>query len=93
MGIQIKVDTGQPSKELLRVPFGDGNCLKLPGEPGDDWEDNFVLLADAFTTGYHATGIVGVAPADTVVVFGAGAVGLLAELFCAAARSGPRLLR
>ena len=59
------------------VPFADANCLKLPGEPGDDWEDDFVLLADAFTTGYHATGI-GIAPGDTVAIFGAGAVGLLA---------------
>jgi len=64
--------------ELVRVPFGDANCLKLPGEPGDPWENDFVLLADAFPTGYHATGIIGIAPADTVVVFGAGAVGLLA---------------
>jgi glutathione-independent formaldehyde dehydrogenase len=62
----------------LRVPLADANCLKLPGEPGDDLEDDFVLVADAFTTGYHATGIIDVAPADTIVVFGAGAVGLLA---------------
>lgn len=64
--------------ELLRVPFADANCLKLPGEPGDDWEDDFALLADVFPTGYHATGIIGVAPGDTVAVFGGGAVGLLA---------------
>lgn len=64
--------------ELLRVPFADANCLKLPGEPDDAWEDDFVLLADAFPTGYHATGIIEIAPADTVVVFGAGAVGLMA---------------
>jgi glutathione-independent formaldehyde dehydrogenase len=64
--------------ELLRVPLADANCLKLPGEPGDAWEDDFVLLADAFTTGYHAAAIIDVAPADTVAVFGAGAVGLLA---------------
>ena len=63
---------------MLRVPFADANCLKLPGEPGDDWEDDFVLLADAFPTGYHATGTIGIAPGDTVAIFGAGAVGLLA---------------
>src|SRR6185312_14553913 len=34
--------------ELVRVPFADANCLRLPGEPGDDWEHDFVLLADAF---------------------------------------------
>jgi glutathione-independent formaldehyde dehydrogenase len=64
--------------ELLRVPFADANCLKLPGEPSDRWEDDFVLLADAFPTGYHATGIIDVAPADTALIFGAGAVGLMA---------------
>lgn len=64
--------------QLLRVPFADANCLKLPGEAGDDWEDDFVLLADAFTTGYHATAIIGAGPGDTVAIFGAGSVGLLA---------------
>ena len=64
--------------ELLRVPLADANCLKLPGEAGDSWEDDFVLLADAFTTGYHATAIIEVAPSDTVAIFGAGSVGLLA---------------
>ena len=64
--------------ELLRVPFADANCLKLPGDPGDALEDDFVLLADAFPTGYHASSIIEVGPSDSVVVFGAGAVGLLA---------------
>jgi threonine dehydrogenase-like Zn-dependent dehydrogenase len=52
--------------ELVRVPFGDANCLRLPGEPGDDWEHDFVLLADAFPTGYHATELAGVSAGDSV---------------------------
>src|SRR5690349_15706170 len=28
--------------ELLRVPFADFNCLKLPGKPGDELEDDFL---------------------------------------------------
>ena len=64
--------------ELLRVPLADANCLKLPGEPGDAWEDDFVLLADAFTTGYHATATIGISPGDSVVIFGGGSIGLLA---------------
>jgi glutathione-independent formaldehyde dehydrogenase len=64
--------------ELLRVPFADANCIPLPGEPGDDREDDFVLLADAFVTGWHATELAEVGPGCTVAVFGAGAVGLLA---------------
>jgi len=64
--------------ELLRVPFADANCLRLPGEPGDRWEDDFVLLADAFPSGYHATELARVSTGDSVAVFGAGAIGLLA---------------
>jgi len=64
--------------ELLRVPFADVNCVKLPGEPHDEFEDDFVLLADAFVTGWHATELAGVYPTATVAIFGAGAVGLLA---------------
>lgn len=64
--------------ELLRVPFGDFNCLKLPGTPGDRFEDDFLLLSDVFPTGYHATELSGVEPGSTVGIFGAGPVGLLA---------------
>lgn len=58
------------------------NCLRLSGEPGDDWEHDFVLLADAFPTGYHATELAQVSSGDTVAIFGAGAIGLLAA-YCA----------
>jgi glutathione-independent formaldehyde dehydrogenase len=64
--------------ELLRVPFADANCVPLPGEPGDEREDDFVLLADAFVTGWHATELAMMQPGCTVAVFGAGTIGLLA---------------
>jgi glutathione-independent formaldehyde dehydrogenase len=64
--------------ELLRAPFADANCVKLPGEPHDEFEDDFVLLADAWVTGWHATELASVFPTSTVAIFGAGAVGLLA---------------
>ncbi|NJC66561.1 alcohol dehydrogenase catalytic domain-containing protein [Planosporangium flavigriseum] len=64
--------------ELLRVPWADANCIRLPGQPGDAHEDDFVLLADAFVTGWHATRLADVAAGDTVAVFGAGTIGLLA---------------
>jgi glutathione-independent formaldehyde dehydrogenase len=64
--------------ELLRVPFADANCVPVPGEPGDALEDDFVLLADAFVTGWHATELARVFAGSTVAVFGAGAIGLLA---------------
>ena len=63
---------------LLRVPFADANCVRVPGAPLDDLEDDFVLLADAFVTGWHATELAGLQPGATVAVFGAGTIGLLA---------------
>ncbi|MGC2176208.1 MAG: glutathione-independent formaldehyde dehydrogenase [Acidimicrobiales bacterium] len=64
--------------ELLRVPFADANCIPVPGEARDELEDDLVLLADAFVTGWHATELAQVTPGSTVAVFGAGAIGLLA---------------
>jgi glutathione-independent formaldehyde dehydrogenase len=68
--------------ELLRVPFADANCVVVPGEPGDDLEDDLVLLADAFVTGWHATELAQVTPGATVAVFGAGTIGLLSAYSC-----------
>lgn len=66
--------------ELLQVPFADFNCLKLPGKPGDELEDDFVLLADILPTAYHATEQAHVKPGDTVAIFGAGPVGPLSAM-------------
>jgi glutathione-independent formaldehyde dehydrogenase len=63
--------------QLLRVPWADANCIPVPGEPGDSYEGDFVLLADAFVTGWHATILADVHAGDTVAVFGAGTIGLL----------------
>jgi glutathione-independent formaldehyde dehydrogenase len=62
--------------EKLRVPYADFNCLKLP--PGDEHELDFVLLADIFPTGYHGCELADVSPGDSVAVYGAGPVGLMA---------------
>lgn len=64
--------------EYVRVPYADWACLKLPGEPGDEFEDDFVLLADIFPTAYHSTELAEVKTGKAVAVFGAGPVGLLA---------------
>ena len=63
--------------EYLRVPYGDFNCLKLP-EDASEKENDYVMLSDIFPTGYHATELAGVMPGDTVVIYGAGPVGLMA---------------
>jgi glutathione-independent formaldehyde dehydrogenase len=62
--------------EYLRVPFADFNCLKLP--PGNEHEADFVLLADIFPTGYHGCELAEVSPGESVAVYGAGPVGLMA---------------
>ncbi len=62
--------------EYLRVPFADYNCVPLP--QGSEHEDDFALLADIFPTGYHATELAGVRPGESVAVYGAGPVGLMA---------------
>lgn len=63
--------------EYLRVPHGDFNCLKLP-EDALEKENDYVMLSDIFPTGYHATELAGVKPGDSVVIYGAGPVGLMA---------------
>ncbi|MCA1185976.1 MULTISPECIES: glutathione-independent formaldehyde dehydrogenase [unclassified Saccharopolyspora] len=63
--------------EYLRVPFGDFNCLRLP-EDAADKEDDYVMLADIFPTGWHATRLAGLRPGESCVVYGAGPVGLMA---------------
>ncbi len=68
--------------ELLRVPFADANCIPVPGQPGDELEDDLVLLADAFVTGWHATELAQVSAGATVAVFGAGTIGLLTAYSC-----------
>ena len=62
--------------EHLRVPYADFNCLKLP--EGTEFETDFVLLADIFPTGYHGCELAQVAPGESVAVYGAGPVGLMA---------------
>ena len=65
--------------ELLRVPYGDNNCLRL-GEDAIEKQNDYVMLSDIFPTGYHATEMAGVIPGDSVVIYGAGPVGLMAAL-------------
>ncbi|XRM49273.1 hypothetical protein ABZX51_012147 [Aspergillus tubingensis] len=62
--------------QYLRVPYADFNALKLP--PGTEHEADFILLADIFPTGWHGIEISGFQPGDSVAVFGAGPVGLMA---------------
>ncbi|GAB3639867.1 zinc-dependent alcohol dehydrogenase [Spirosoma arcticum] len=66
-------DGGQA--ERVRVPYADVGPTVIP--PGMD-PDDAVLLTDVVPTGYSAAEMGGIQPGDTVVVFGAGPVGIMA---------------
>jgi threonine dehydrogenase-like Zn-dependent dehydrogenase len=66
-------DGGQA--EYVRVPFADIGPTVIP--PGLHIEDA-VLLTDVVPTGYQAAEMGGIRENDTVVVFGAGPVGIMA---------------
>ncbi len=68
-------DGGQA--EFLRVPFADFNALSLP-EDSVEKENDYVMLADIFPTGWHGTRLAGLQPGETVAVYGAGPVGTMA---------------
>ena len=43
--------------EFVLVPYADFDCLKPPGEPGDEWEDDFLLAVRRVPDRhYHASG-------------------------------------
>jgi threonine dehydrogenase-like Zn-dependent dehydrogenase len=68
-------DGGQA--EYLRVPYADVMCLKIPDGVRDD---QAVLLADIFPTGFFGCSIAGVRPGHIVAVGGCGPVGLMAQM-------------
>ncbi len=66
-------DGGQA--ELVRVPMADIGPTKIPSDMD---LDDAVLLTDAYPTGYQAAEMGEIKAGDTVVVFGAGPIGLFA---------------
>jgi threonine dehydrogenase-like Zn-dependent dehydrogenase len=66
-------DGGQA--EYVRVPFADVGPMKIPDDVGDD---DAALCTDAFPTGYQAAEMAGIKRGDSVVIFGAGPIGLFA---------------
>ncbi len=66
-------DGGQA--QYVRVPYADFGPTLIP-----HWmdPDDAVLLTDVVPTGYQAAEMGGIKPGDTVVVFGAGPVGIMA---------------
>jgi alcohol dehydrogenase len=66
--------------EFVRVPFADTSTYRLPDEVSDEAA---VMLADILPTSYEVGALNGqVRPGDTVVIVGAGPIGLAAVLTC-----------
>lgn len=63
--------------EYVRVPEADTMALKVPGTPHDEYEDDFLMVADIFPTAFHAAKLAAVEPGKAVAIIGAGPVGLL----------------
>jgi len=61
--------------EYVRVPYANVSPTVIP--EGMD-PDDAVLLTDVVPTGYQAAEMGGIQPGDTVVVFGAGPIGIMA---------------
>lgn len=66
-------DGGQA--EYVRVPYADVGPMIIPEDLHDD---DAVLLTDVVPTGYQAAEMGGIKKGDTVVIFGAGPVGIMA---------------
>ncbi len=66
---------GGGQAQLIRVPFADHLCELVPAEMTDH---DAIFLGDILSTGYFCAENGGIRPGDTVAVFGAGPVGLLA---------------
>lgn len=63
--------------QYIRVPYAEFNCLPLPA--GTDHEADFILLAYIFPTGWHGVVLFGFQPGESIAVFGARPIGLMAE--------------
>ena len=61
--------------EYIRVPHADVNCIGLPDTMSDE---RAVLLSDAVPTGFMGADYCNIQPGQTIAVWGAGGVGLMA---------------
>ncbi|CAD6448083.1 55c085f1-e81c-43ad-b674-7f1ee1a4210d [Sclerotinia trifoliorum] len=64
--------------EYARVPWADGNLMEIPPSNGTNLDNDYLLVGDIWGTAWGAIDYSGFQPGDTVAVFGAGPVGLLA---------------
>lgn len=66
--------------EYLRVPFANFTHFNIP-ENCEEPDEKLCLIADAMPTAFWSVDNAGVKDGDTVVIFGCGPIGLLAQKF------------
>ncbi|KAL4946701.1 hypothetical protein BDV06DRAFT_231780 [Aspergillus oleicola] len=74
-------DYGGLQAEYARVPFADMSLIPIPfnNSTGNATKElDYLMISDIFSTGWQALTYSGFQPGDTVAVFGAGPVGLMA---------------
>ncbi|EAW22251.1 glutathione-independent formaldehyde dehydrogenase [Aspergillus fischeri NRRL 181] len=74
-------DYGGLQAEYARVPFADMSLIPIPfnNQTGNATKElDYLMVSDIFSTGWQALSYSGFQPGDTVAVFGAGPVGLMA---------------
>ncbi|EKD18729.1 S-(hydroxymethyl)glutathione dehydrogenase [Drepanopeziza brunnea f. sp. 'multigermtubi' MB_m1] len=62
--------------QYIRVSYADFNCLTFPS--GEEHVAEFIILAEIFSTGWHGVVISGFQAGESISVFGAEPVGLMA---------------
>ncbi|OJJ81288.1 glutathione-independent formaldehyde dehydrogenase [Aspergillus glaucus CBS 516.65] len=74
-------DLGGLQAEYARVPFADDSLIPVPlttNTTNSSIERDYMTVSDIFATGWSVLTYAGFEPGDSVAVFGAGPVGLLA---------------
>lgn len=77
---ELAGDLDGAQAELVRVPVADVNLKPLTGALASLADDQALFAGDILATGFYAAATGQIAPADTVVVIGAGPVGLFTAL-------------
>ncbi|KAL9110026.1 MAG: hypothetical protein Q9227_005365 [Pyrenula ochraceoflavens] len=75
-GDALGPDIGGCQAEYVRVPLADSALIPISKTGGNDLD--YLTLADIFATGWGSITSTGFQPGDTVAIYGAGPVGLLA---------------
>lgn len=75
----------------MRVPFAEQNLLKVPEEHERHTDLDVLLLSDVLATAWHACEMGEVGEGDTVAIWGAGPVGMLAAQ-CAQHRGAAKVI-